>query len=331
MLTIVSREDEVEKAQAQLRKKLDKTATRSGIITFGGKGWHDRREVFWNEKLDLWWTMKEEPDRYWNSFGTQEPKWSTKYPHSIVCEINLPKEVNRRLAGAFAVDENHKMYLLHRGRIGGGREGIGKTLFEENFPPDDWTTVYEGEFSRLVKVAAMDSNRLPNQVANFVHEVERVKGLATSREEQSPPIEMNLEGEFVEKKKFTRSQIIEASYDHRVVVNNLEKYLRLKGFTVGKKSPMDLFILGKNSEVGVLFEIKTDSTRTSYYEAIGQLFFYSSKLNTQTNVVAVFPETISKECKNVLKKLKIGCLTYQWVDDQPRFDVNFKLLDSNVG
>jgi len=35
--------------------------------------------------------------------------------------------MNRTIAGAFASDDEGNIYLVHRGRIGGGKKGIGRT------------------------------------------------------------------------------------------------------------------------------------------------------------------------------------------------------------
>lgn len=87
MLAIIAKENEIKKAQTQLWKMMKEEAEKHGVISLGGKGWHRRREVHWNSSLGIWRTMKEEQDRYWNSFGTGEPRWNTKYPHTFLAKI----------------------------------------------------------------------------------------------------------------------------------------------------------------------------------------------------------------------------------------------------
>lgn len=70
MLATIVRQNEIRKAQTQFRKKINDIAEKHGLILFGGKGWHRKREAYWNKSLDVWWTMQEEQDRFWNSFGT---------------------------------------------------------------------------------------------------------------------------------------------------------------------------------------------------------------------------------------------------------------------
>jgi 5-methylcytosine-specific restriction protein A len=62
--------------------------------------------------------------RYWNAFGTRNPKQNKMVP--IGCEINFPLfGIDRRVSGGVAEDETGRLSLVHRGRIGGGRKGIG--------------------------------------------------------------------------------------------------------------------------------------------------------------------------------------------------------------
>ena len=321
LLTIIEERNEIKRAQARIRQKMNNVAEKSGFISIGGKGWHQEREAFWNGNLGIWWTMKEEEDRYWNSFGTGEPRWNTGYSHSIVCEVNFSKDRNPRIPGMVARDENRRTYVLHRGRIGGGRKGIGKSLFFQNFT-GEWETVWGRSFLvKLALIGALDSKRFPWQVASFVHEVERIKKIPLKKSLQRPKFTImpHFKEEFIGVKRFSQTKEIEAKCDHGLIVKKLAEILESKGFTVGNSSRMDLYVQNKKGEVERLFEIKTDPTIRSCYEAIGQLFFYSSTLPSKPLVFAVFPHTLAKERQRIFKKLGIEMLTYRWVNNQPHF------------
>jgi hypothetical protein len=327
MLVAVDKKSEIKKAQATFKEKMNDVADKHGRITIGGKGWHQHRKVHWNKNLGIWWAMKEEGTgaRYWNSFGTGEPRWNTKHPHSIVCEINLPKGKNRRIPGLVAKEEKGKTYLLHSGRIGGGRKGIGKSLFVENFR-GEWEIVGDGESSiNMALVAALDSERFPQQVADFVHEVERIKHTRTLRIKliKGKPIAKiypGFKGEFSGVKAYDLSKRITSKCDHGLIVNSLERKLKSKGLSTGSTKPMDLYVLSKKGEIKKLFEIKTDSTIGSCYEAIGQLLFRSNKLNIKPVLIAVFPNTLAEEYELVFEKLGINVLRYRWIENQPHFE-----------
>ncbi len=69
--------------------------------------------------------------RNWNIFGAGKPV--LKRSNGIAVEVNIA--LQKRLAGIFALDEKTgNTILLHSGKIGGGREGIGKTAFMKWYP-----------------------------------------------------------------------------------------------------------------------------------------------------------------------------------------------------
>ena len=208
---------------------------------------------------------------------------------------------------------------MHRGEIGGGRKGIGKSLFVKNFR-GEWERVLNGNrTSRLALIAALESKRFPQQVANFVHEVERIKSIKSTKTKPKFTVTPNFTEEFSGTKKFTQTREIQAKCDHGLVVNVLAKKLESKGLATGNSSQMDLYVLGEKGGIEKLFEIKTDDTVGSCYEAIGQLLFHSSKLKTKPRLIAVFPHTLAKEYKEVFTFLEIEILTYRWINNRPRF------------
>ena len=137
--------------------------------------------VHWHEQLGVWGCIDGLPEvhdtRFWNAFGTEDPRAGSSL--TIVCEVNPARDgVNPRVAGAFARDsETAHRLLLHRGRIGGGRAGIGQELFWANtsFPS---VTNAEDPSQRFVVVADLDGVDVPRHVAAFVREVKRIKSLA---------------------------------------------------------------------------------------------------------------------------------------------------------
>lgn len=99
------------------------------------------------------------------------PRQNSMLP--IVCEINPPLEgLDKRVQGAFACDNGH-IWLLHRGKIGGGKPGIGRKLFFENYLGE----VREISNDRFAIIGDINSPDFIERVKNFVQEVERIKGL----------------------------------------------------------------------------------------------------------------------------------------------------------
>lgn len=330
VLTVMVEENEIGKAQALFIDRMTDTASKHEIIMVGYKGESDQHEAFWSKELGIWWVSEKSENRYWNAFGTGQPRWHTKYSHSIVCEINPPfSGINRMISGAFAKDAEGKVYLLHRGRIGGGREGIGKTSFQDNYR-GEWQEVVDGDLiSDLALIASLDSPRFAQQVAFFVHEVERIKAKLTGSVKVTTPIQKaQFKEEFHGVKKLgATSKEIEARCDHGLVVNTLAKCLETLGITVGNTQNIDLYALDKQGDLKAMFEIKTSATGTDCYGAIGQLFFHSTRQNKKPRLFAVFPNDIDKESEEIMSELGIQCVTYRWMNSHPDFgDFEFKVI-----
>jgi len=116
MLKVIEENIRIKEAQVELKENLGKHSKRTSKITIGGTGWHSKRRVLWSEKLGIWWTTYSLNNRYENAFGAEEPRWNTRYGHSILSVVDVPFHgINRRIGGVPAVDENNKLYLLHRG------------------------------------------------------------------------------------------------------------------------------------------------------------------------------------------------------------------------
>lgn len=301
--------------------KLDLRADKQGIINVGYKGESQKLHAHWSSELDIWWIAEDSGNRYWNAFGTGEPKWDTSYSHSITCEINPPYEgIDRRIAGVFAKDPDDKLHLLHRGKLGGGKPGIGKALFIKEFT-GTWEEVEDGtEFTKLALVASFENPRFAEQIADFVHEVERIK-VAPSTIKAPALLAPVFRDEFFGTKKLSSigSRTL-ANSDHGLVVNTLAKNLKDKGFAVGNTRNVDLFILDSAGNPTVMFEVKTDLTSTQVYEAVGQLYFHSAKLGAKCRLIALFPNNISQDIKDTFRTLGIQLLTYNFINNLPVFE-----------
>lgn len=123
--------------------------------------------------------LTDEPvPRYWNAFGVSP--LVLRYSNHISVEVNPAiRGVNRRVAGLFAVDdETDHTVLLHRGRIGGGKKGIGKKGLV------DWYEGMQVEFfdpsrddgeESAIFIADLDSEDFLTDLEEFVHAVQRFK------------------------------------------------------------------------------------------------------------------------------------------------------------
>ncbi len=174
-LMTLSGKAEIADAQAILSEEMTRRCDRREEIQLGFQGGGLPAEVCWNSKFDFWMAFRSVKNRYWSAFGTGNP-----FEHdskSIVVEINFPFHgINRHIGGLFLRGTGDKIYLGHRGRIGGGRRGIGKKAFLESMDTKRLVIVNDGDRkSMVVLIGAIDSEEIDNRVASFVYGVARFK------------------------------------------------------------------------------------------------------------------------------------------------------------
>jgi hypothetical protein len=318
--------DIIKDARDQIINAFRRYGAERVSTVIGYPGGNQSSKVYWAEDLGIWLACDViEKSRYWNAFGTRNPKQNKMVP--ICCEINFPLSgVDRRIGGAVAEDERGRLFLVHRGQIGGGRKGIGAELFWKHFDGKPSIVVDGDRETELVVVGSIDSPRLLRQIQFFVREVERIKALARPADHPASPdndggesVEIQDIGEeFEGTKTYTVTRKIGAGCDHAIIVNRLRQRLREKRYSTGKDRFRDLYVHRKGG-ITSLFEVKPDTSTTSIYTAVGQLLIYSVVQTTQPKLVFVAPEELSVQTRNKLKKIGIDVLGYRWVDGEPDF------------
>ncbi len=293
MPKLISQGTEIGLLQRQLRRILGGVAEKSKVIRVGWRGGTDDLRVSWNSALNFWWWIDDEiggRNNYWNTFGALR---DGRPLSSIDCEINIaPSGIDRTVSGGFAIDENGNHFLVHRGRIGGGRKGIGKQLFLNNYQ-GRWLTVRSGaETEDLALIGALGSQRFPHQLADFVEQVRKMKLLRKHRSSVLPTARLqalSYTPEFTGKRaSYSVKSQLEAEADHGLVVDELDRQLRSRGFQTGNRGVVDLYAR-KRGRRGLVFEIKTSDDLASRYTATGQLLFNSIRLGGNPKKVGVFP------------------------------------------
>ncbi len=128
MLRGVTSQSETRRCQKLLENTLGKGLNLKGCLKIGYRGRNATYPIKHNQTV--WFMSKKHDNRsmFWNAFGLDPDK---NKQNNIVVEINIPTDgVALKVAsGMFAVDEMGSIFLLHSGRIGGGRKGINKTNF----------------------------------------------------------------------------------------------------------------------------------------------------------------------------------------------------------
>jgi hypothetical protein len=343
MLKLLEDENEITEAQGHLERRIQEDATSSKRIFIGFPSGKMEADTYWIEHLDLWCAFEHAGNRYWNALGLGNPFEVTTPPPGV--EINPPiSGIDRRIAGGFVADEAGRLYLIHRGKVGGGRKGVGKNAFLRWYTGESESkagdqSLYGGELIEIsdgdqvtpvIVIGALDEPRFLDRLTEFVRCSSEFRELASRNQlrpkrtapsaEAGPADDLNelLSEEYAGTKQYTRNQDVIAQCDHGLVVNQLLRLLREDGHDARRDLLRDGFIL-KGSKVTHLFEVKTATNTTSLYAAVGQLFWHGGG-NRADRLISVLPKGFDDKVAQRLKALSIRVVTYDWdSDNKPTF------------
>jgi hypothetical protein len=229
----------------------------------------------------------------------------------IKVEINIDYDYkNGRSSGLIAKDNNGRIFLLHAGRIGGGRKRINKELFVNNFR-GRWININGKDYAL---VAEINSKRFVEQLCHFIEKVDRIKNLVNtsdSNDVENKAKEWGYNKEFIGSKvSKLGSKVRVSECDHGLIVDNLKNVLVDKGFKVANKKSVDLFIY-EGDEIKAIFEVKTDCDTSSIYSGVGQLLINSLEFDNRPKLFMVLPNHNNiNRLKNILQKIGIELVSY---------------------
>lgn len=321
MLSIVSNKAEIIRLQGRFVENLRITSNRCyRELRVKWPGESRTIDIRFSQDLGIWWAHAKLKGRYWNIFGVGEPA-APPSGNRIRCEICIPfEEVDLTIAGHFLKDEMGRIFVAHTGKIGGGQKGIGKKMFWGEYSGEELACWTSGKRIRFALVGSLNSEHFPLQLATFVHEVYRIRSGKTL----SRPIRAGFRKGVGKAPSGTQeydmpARQVERSLDHEIVVSRLIDRLNARGSNADRAYPADLCAFDSHGSITKLFEVKTDSDSTSFYEAIGQLFSYRIRIDSNPAMIAVLPGKLKSEQVGILKKLGIISVRYDWVGGVPRF------------
>ncbi|MBN1663722.1 MAG: hypothetical protein JW943_08980 [Deltaproteobacteria bacterium] len=327
MLKIIEDEKQIKKLQSRFLKSFKPFTDEKIAVRIGHMGASFDAKVLWSSRLGIWiYSTKIVGSRYWNAFGLDKPKAQSALP--ITCEINLPLSgIDRRIGGALAADKKGNIYLVHRGIIGGGKKGVGKSLFETRFR-GVWAPVEDGDQETPAAVIGMlNSPRFIRQVLHFIHKIDRIKNQASSRSLQLKIFdEYGLKEELIGAGLSESQRNLEAECSLGLIIGNLYDGLTERRQRVANDALNDLFIADKGGAVKALFAIKTDASAETLHQGAMQLLMNSLSLPRQPRLILVIPEEPDRHWKEKLKKSNIELLIYRWNGDRAEFPALDQLL-----
>ncbi len=177
MLRAITNKRRIASIQDSFKKAMLHDLRKSCMLKFGYKGGNKTLKAHHDDKLWFATKFRSDANFYWNVYGLN-PKSRCSNDNTV--QINIPvKGINRLIGGLFAENKKaKKVYLMHRGRVGGGRKGIGKTAFVSWYKGRA-RTVYEQDerSSKAFLVTAIHDPHIANKVVRFVQDVSRFKRL----------------------------------------------------------------------------------------------------------------------------------------------------------
>jgi hypothetical protein len=166
MLHILKQRAEIKEAQVAFAKCFEDAGEKM-TLRVGHKGETHELDGHWIASEGIWFGFRVLHNRYWNAFGI-----GLQPSNSVRCEINFPIESRiPNIAGVFAKESEGPVWVLHSGRIGGGKKGVSKALFERRYK-GRWLNAEGDPFAAVGNLGQAD---FVSCVANFVRLVDGMK------------------------------------------------------------------------------------------------------------------------------------------------------------
>ncbi|MGX5652726.1 hypothetical protein ACWKW4_20920 [Hydrogenophaga borbori] len=284
------------------------------------------------------WSPSERRDKFINFLLVGDPSSSSWM--QIDVQMNFPaNSYNRRMAGAFVIDEHGHTLVAHRGKLTKGKAGLHKTKVFREFASRVVEADDKGLTSKVILISALDDPELANRLWGFALEAREVatrigaeenddtrgdsapaiggSGGGSGKKPAAPPKDPMLKlrsyfdeyaGEGTSKGHGGGKRTVE----HGDIVKALETQLRGNGRSQ-KAQAIDLAIVAAEVD---LYEVKTSASTTDVYTGVGQLLIHGECIHELLErtvrrhlVLPMAPRASHK--KHITKKGGINIVTYE--------------------
>ena len=334
MLKVIDDEKLIRKYAKLFARSFKPFTDRTIKVKLGHQGASFPAKVNWSKQLGIWsFSHAVTGIRYANPLGTEKPQEASHLP--ITAEINFPwSGIDRKTGAAFARDAWNHVYVIHRGKIGGGKKGVGKSLFEENYR-GLWAWMEDGDTQALVAVIGeLQSPRFALQVAQFTRKIDKLKSNVSS----SPQTSLNFQDVSFREELIGAtpaspvSDHLSEACDHDIILNRLASLLEGRKFLVGNDADHELFLMDpKNNRMSHVFAVSADSTSRSIMATAAYLLLQKSIAGEElVHAVLVIPEDKLIQYVQPLQRLGITVLGCRLDDARIIFQDPEKIrLDQN--
>ena len=301
-------------------------------VRLGHQGASYPAKVSWSKKLGVWIFSRAIKDvRYWNAFGMGKPQPGALL--SITSEINFPwSGIDRKTGAAFAEDAWGNVFVIHRGKIGGGKKGIGKSLFEHHYR-GVWSFMEDGDcVTQVAVIGALNSARIALQIAHFVKKIDMLKSAVI----HSPQTEINFpevtfREDLVGSLPLSEEPDINARCDHDLVISSLAAQLRHGKYKTGNDNTHELFLVDPvQQKISHIFEVVTDNKKESILAAAARLLLQSRGHGGNPAPVLMLTAEKIMQYAQLLQKIGVTVLGFRLENDRIIFPELSKIrLDQN--
>ena len=321
MLKVIAVQPAIKKYAGQFNKQFKPFVDEEIKVKLGHQGAGFSAKVLWSEELGIWkfsQTIKEV--RYWNAFGIGKPGMSSVL--SIASEINFPwAQIDRKTGGAFAEDHWGNVFVIHRGKIGGGRKGVGKSLFEHNYR-GVWSFMEDGDsISEVAVIGNLKSDRFALQLAQFVKKIEIMKlSAATSAQTEMDFAEISFREDLIGSETPLPEDEIISACDHDLVVSELAAKLQGQKVKIGNDTESELFAVDTSENIiSHIFEIVTDTKEKNMLAAAAKLILQTTDAAVNPLPVLVLPEDKTETYTKEMRKINVSVIGFYWQEGKPVF------------
>lgn len=321
MLKVIEDEAVIRRCQQQFSRSFRAVADVRVPVRVGHAGASFRASVYWSRELDLWLYSKRIPEKnHWNVLGIGRPVPEGRV--AITCEINFPlRGIDRKIGGALARDAEGGVFVVHRGRLGGSRKGIGKTLFGSRYR-GVWALMEDGdEEAAVAVVGALQSPRFTRQLGQFVRKVQRMKDLAASRDSQMAIAfpEVAFREECSGEATLPAPADLYHLCDRSLVAQDLAEALQSQGVRAGNDDARDCFAVDREGRPCILFRVLAGLQDGEILEGAARLLMDRVSLPEKPRIALVVPATLPAELDGPLRALGLEVLPYAWQGDRAVF------------
>ncbi len=251
----------------------------------------------------------------------------------ITAEINFPwSGIDRKTGAAFARDAWGRVYVIHRGKIGGGKKGVGKSLFEENYR-GLWSWMEDGDtLAQVAVIGALESPRFALQAALFVRKIAHLKSTVSSSLQTSLNFqEVSFREERIGAAPASSAANLFEACDHDIIVSRLASLFTRWTYKVGNDDFHELFLISPDGDgLSYVLAVSTDTTEGSILAAAAKLLIQKSQSARPTEAILFLREDQVNQYAQSLQGIGVTALAYRLEKEKIFFpDVDKIRLDLN--